>query len=136
MGGMLVTAIAFIIWGFIAPRFAAKPRGPGTGSRTGQASLTPVVVAYDRRWSMQRERSNGSAGRRAVIQAGLALLFSAGLSLLPGSPAAAATLDRVRETGKLMLGYRVDARAVFVPGRLRQSRSATLSPCARKWPRR
>ena len=29
MGGMLVTAIAFIIWGFIAPRFsavtAAKP---------------------------------------------------------------------------------------------------------------
>jgi putrescine:ornithine antiporter len=24
MGGMLVTAIAFIIWGFLAPRFAAK----------------------------------------------------------------------------------------------------------------
>ena len=25
MGGMLVTALAFIVWGFIAPRFAAKP---------------------------------------------------------------------------------------------------------------
>ena len=24
MGGMLVTAIAFIVWGFIAPRFAAS----------------------------------------------------------------------------------------------------------------
>jgi putrescine:ornithine antiporter len=24
LGGMLVTAIAFIIWGFIAPRFATK----------------------------------------------------------------------------------------------------------------
>ena len=27
MGGMLVTALAFIVWGFIAPRFAAKPLG-------------------------------------------------------------------------------------------------------------
>ena len=25
MGGMLVTALAFVVWGFIAPRFAAKP---------------------------------------------------------------------------------------------------------------
>ena len=25
MGGMLVTALAFIVWGFIAPRFVAKP---------------------------------------------------------------------------------------------------------------
>ena len=40
----------------------------------------------------------------------MALLFSAGLSLLPVSPAAAATLDRVREAGKLVLGYRADAR--------------------------
>jgi polar amino acid transport system substrate-binding protein len=45
-----------------------------------------------------------------VIQAGSALLFSTGMSLLPMSPAAAATLDRVRETGKLMIGFRVDAR--------------------------
>ena len=59
---------------------------------------------------MEHERSKGSAGRRMVIQAGLALLFLAGLSLLPVSPAAAATLDRVREAGKLVLGFRVDAR--------------------------
>ena len=25
MGGMLVTALAFVVWGFIAPRFVAKP---------------------------------------------------------------------------------------------------------------
>ena len=59
---------------------------------------------------MEYERSKASAGRRMVIQAGSALLFLAGLSLLPVSPAAAATLDRVRETGKLVIGYRVDAR--------------------------
>jgi polar amino acid transport system substrate-binding protein len=59
---------------------------------------------------MKRERSKGSATPRVVTQVCLALLFSTGLSLLPMSPAAAATLDRVRETGKLMLGFRVDAR--------------------------
>jgi putrescine:ornithine antiporter len=33
MGGMLVTALAFIVWGFIAPRFATNPRVvPETGS--------------------------------------------------------------------------------------------------------
>ena len=58
---------------------------------------------------MQRERSKRSHGQRAAIQTCFALLFSVGLSLVPG-PAAAATLDRVRETGKLVLGYRVDAR--------------------------
>jgi putrescine:ornithine antiporter len=25
MGGMLVTALAFIVWGFLAPRFASRP---------------------------------------------------------------------------------------------------------------
>ena len=58
---------------------------------------------------MQRERSKRSHGQRMAIQTCFALLFSVGLSLAPG-PAAAATLDRVRETGKLVLGYRVDAR--------------------------
>ena len=33
MGGMLVTALTFIVWGFIAPRFATNPRVvPETGS--------------------------------------------------------------------------------------------------------
>ena len=59
---------------------------------------------------MEREKSKAFAGRRIVTQAGSALLFLAGLSLLPVSPAAAATLDRVRETGKLVIGFRVDAR--------------------------
>jgi len=59
---------------------------------------------------MEREKSKAFASRRIVTQAGSALLLLAGLSLLPVSPAAAATLDRVRETGKLVIGFRVDAR--------------------------
>ena len=34
MGGMLVLGIAYIIWGFIAPRFATRPRVP---PRSGKA---------------------------------------------------------------------------------------------------
>ncbi len=45
-----------------------------------------------------------------AIQACFALLFSAGLSLAPRASSRRGTLDRVRETGKLVLGYRVDAR--------------------------
>ena len=71
--------------------------------------LITVAVPH-RRWIMQRESSKGSAGRRVVFQALLALLFSAGLSFLPESPAEAATLERVRGAGKIVLGFRVDAR--------------------------
>src|SRR5262245_55147926 len=68
MGGTLVMAIGFIIWGFISPRFSKQAAG---------------VAA-------------------AAI---MALLL-----LTPATPAAAATLDQVRSTGKLLLGYRADAR--------------------------
>jgi len=68
MGGTLVMAIGFIIWGFISPRFSKQAAG---------------VAA-------------------AAI---MALLL-----LTPATPASAATLDQVRSTGKLLLGYRADAR--------------------------
>lgn len=59
---------------------------------------------------MQREIPKSSQSQRAAIPFGFALIVSMGLPLLDAMPAAAGTLDRVRETGKLTLGYRVDAR--------------------------
>ena len=40
----------------------------------------------------------------------LAVALAAGLALLDAIPASAATLDRIRQAGKLVLGYRADAR--------------------------
>jgi polar amino acid transport system substrate-binding protein len=53
-----------------------------------------------------------SAARRHGIGASgyLAAALAAGLALLSATPASAATLDRVRQAGKLVLGYRADAR--------------------------
>jgi putrescine:ornithine antiporter len=33
LGGMLVTAIAFVIWGFLAPRFAPQPVAAATRAK-------------------------------------------------------------------------------------------------------
>ncbi len=60
MGGMLVLGITYVVWGFIAPRFAA-----------------------------------------ATVVACLAIA---------AAPASAATLDRIRESGSIKLGYLADAR--------------------------
>ena len=50
------------------------------------------------------------------IKTWAALLISIGLPFAQIVPASAATLDRVRETGKLMLGYRDDARPFSYKG--------------------
>src|SRR5262249_44447506 len=57
----------------------------------------------------ERERLKGSLGHRTFMKAFVGLI-SVGFGLLLAIPAEAATLDRVRQTGKLTLGYRVDAK--------------------------
>jgi putrescine:ornithine antiporter len=79
LGGMLALGIGYVIWGFIAPRFASKQAGAG-------------------------------APAKAIASLAIAVLAVALLPLAAPSPASAGTLDRVRESGKLTLGYRVDAR--------------------------
>jgi putrescine:ornithine antiporter len=69
LGGTVVMALGFVIFGFLAPRFALG---------TGQAMRNAAVVA-------------------------LVLLAAA-------APARAGVLERVRESGKLRVGYRADAR--------------------------
>ncbi len=60
---------------------------------------------------MQRARLDSPHGYRVRILTFAVLLLAANLLAMPWpTPAAAATLDRVRETGKLILGYRTDAR--------------------------
>lgn len=44
------------------------------------------------------------------IRASLAILILLGVSSLPAVPSSAATLDRIRETGKMIIGYRDDSR--------------------------
>src|SRR5262249_23377204 len=57
---------------------------------------------------MQSAQSEGSRRYRAVIATlGIAVLAT---SLLPAPAAAAGTLDRIRQAGKIELGFREDAR--------------------------
>jgi ABC-type amino acid transport substrate-binding protein len=59
---------------------------------------------------MQAARSESSHRCRVRIATSIALLVAVLLPLADATPAAAATLDRIRQAGKLALGYRADAR--------------------------
>jgi len=81
LGGMIMIALTYIVWGFLAPRFssakaaAAKAGGSGTAAGAALAVLLPLVL------------------------------------LLGAAPeaSAAGVLDRVKSAGKLKLGYNADA---------------------------
>jgi ABC-type amino acid transport substrate-binding protein len=60
--------------------------------------------------TMQRARLNSPNGYCDRIAVSLGFLASAMLVLVAAEPVSAATLDRVKETGKLTIGYRTDAR--------------------------
>jgi len=82
MGGVLVMSIGYIIWGFIAPRFSS-----GTTAARAPTGVAGLAVAV------------------------FAIAF---LAALPSPTAEAATgtvgtLERVKQSGKLTLGYRTDA---------------------------
>jgi polar amino acid transport system substrate-binding protein len=60
---------------------------------------------------MQFERIATPRGRQLRLSPRLIALFAVGcITLATAAPAAAATLDRIRETGRIKLGYLVDAR--------------------------
>jgi putrescine:ornithine antiporter len=79
LGGMLALSIGYVIWGFIAPRFAAKQV-----AASGQVKAVATFV--------------------------IAFLAATLLPFAAPTPASAGTLERVKEAGKLTLGYRTDAR--------------------------
>jgi putrescine:ornithine antiporter len=84
-GGMLVMAIGFVIWGFIASRFApaaaAGPVAPADRRARGVAVAVPVIL----------------------------LLLTPVALFAQGTAAPAGTLDQIRAEGRIRLGYRVDA---------------------------
>ncbi len=60
---------------------------------------------------MQRIGSESPAGHRVRIVAfAISVCLAAAPSFLGAAPASAATLDRIKETGKISLGYRTDAQ--------------------------
>jgi len=78
MGGMLVMGLAYIIWGFIAPRFV-KTAAPA-------AKVAALVIAL------------------------LAVASPAPAQRAPSAAAPATTLERIKASGVVKLGYRTDAR--------------------------
>ena len=88
LGGMIIVALTYIVWGFIAPRF-----------------VTPAAASAPAR----------GGGRAAG--ATLAALLSLALLHAAAPPAyAAGTLDRIKGSGKLKLGYSTDIRPFTYKG--------------------
>jgi polar amino acid transport system substrate-binding protein len=65
------------------------------------------------------------------IRTWAALLISIGLPFVQVVPASAATLDRVRQTGKLMLGYQTDAQPFSYKGGDGQVTGYSVALCER-----
>jgi putrescine:ornithine antiporter len=83
MGGMLVMGIGYLVWGFIAPRFASKAAAVKAASPAPRGAAAIAVLA----------------------------MGSLLLAVFPEpAQAAGGALARVKETGKINLGYRSDAR--------------------------
>ncbi|HKQ15680.1 MAG TPA: putrescine-ornithine antiporter, partial [Steroidobacteraceae bacterium] len=91
LGGMLVLGVAYIIWGFIAPRFGLPQTAAAAASRAAPASPGTHAPA---------------AARTSAGLVGVAIL--AGMLFAP-SPADAATIDRIKETGHIRFGFLKDA---------------------------
>jgi putrescine:ornithine antiporter len=97
LGGMLVLGVAYIIWGFIAPRF-------GMPSTATAASASRTIPTDDHPLpATATAQVIGPALRTTcVVVAVVAAAFAT-------SPAAAATLDRIKETGHIRFGFLRDA---------------------------
>ena len=109
LGGMLVIGIGFVIWGFIAPRFAAS-------GASGQVPERQVVqgglTAADR-----IERRHGHAKhptrtphRTSCPDCRSSRSHRLGAAVIAAAPSSAATLDQIKESSTITLGYRADAR--------------------------
>ncbi|HEX7811663.1 MAG TPA: putrescine-ornithine antiporter [Burkholderiales bacterium] len=89
LGGMIIVALTYILWGFLAPRFA---------------SVKPAAAP-------------ASAGGVAASGIALAALLALVLLLAGTQPAeAAGTMDRIKSSGKLKLGYSADTRPFTFDG--------------------
>jgi len=95
MGGMIVIGITYLLWGFIAYRFApgAQASAAGGSRAAGQAVKVAVWVSLALALAAPRETLAQQAKQKAPPKAG-----------------AATVLERVKQTGKIRLGYSPDAK--------------------------
>jgi putrescine:ornithine antiporter len=97
LGGMLVLGIAYIIWGFIAPRFGA----PSTATAASTSRTIPVDDDHLPAPATARVSSPALPATCAVIA------IVTGMFVAP--PTGAATLDRIKDTGHIRFGFMRDA---------------------------
>jgi putrescine:ornithine antiporter len=88
MGGMLVMGVAYIAWGFLAPRFSGKMAKAAVAA--AMALLLLGTLATPAR------AQHAAPAQHAAAQ--------------PAMAAPSPTLERIRRAGKITLGYRADAR--------------------------
>ena len=104
MGGMLVTAIAFIIWGFIAPRFTHRRRLSRRADAGG--------LSHRQQETSQGEQRCIARGPRVIPDRSAPRHF-----LLSAAPVSAAgTLDRIRQNGKMLARLPGRCTALFLSG--------------------
>jgi len=96
LGGMLVLGIAYIIWGFIAPRFGLPQTAAAAAPRAAPTATTPPTPAP--------AGLGGPAAAHALV--GLAILVC---GVFAASPAVAATIDRIKDSGHIRFGFLKDA---------------------------
>jgi ABC-type amino acid transport substrate-binding protein len=94
LGGMLVLGVAYIIWGFIAPRFGLPAEAAATSTRKTPSATVPPSPA-----------PAGVAPAHMLV--GAAIL---GFALFGSQTAEAATLDRIKDTGHIRFGFLKDAQ--------------------------
>ncbi len=106
MGGMLVLGVVYIVWGFIANRF------------TGELEGSPA------------RRGEGMRRKNMRIKSS-AMFAAAVVALACAMPAAAQTLDRIKETAFIKLGYLDDARPFSFAGSAGKPDGYTIELCQR-----
>lgn len=92
LGGMLVLGVAYIIWGFLAPRFNL----PSTAAAASPSRAAPAVGG-----------TSPTPAPAAAALGGAAVAIV--LVLFASPPADAATVDRIKDSGHIRFGYLPDA---------------------------
>jgi putrescine:ornithine antiporter len=99
LGGTIVLALTYIVFGFLAPRFMKAGAPDRVSAVPGGAAITAAAALL------------------AVLLLAPAQRAHAQVAAAAPTPAPVATLDRIKQSGRIALGYRKDARPfAFVDG--------------------
>lgn len=94
LGGMLVMAIGYVIFGFIAPRFTSM-RAPTMSPTMAAAAMLVLAITY-----VFSPPSAHAADKPAALATA-----PTPAEPVAAPPPATSALDRIRQTGKITLGY-------------------------------